>query len=239
MPEILHISEITIDVIKKNIKNIHLAVLAPQGKVRITAPLRMSLDAIRRYAISKLPWIRRHQKAMQSRARETPCEHHDREGYYVWGKRYSLALVEQEAPASIELGHSELLLRVRPGTDVPYRQALLASWYRQQLRLVVEPLLIKWSAILGVRVKRLFVQQMKTKWGSCNPRAATIRLNTELAKKSPEYLEYVLLHELAHLLEPRHNKRFYSIIEQHLPEWSHVRDQLNKSHLAEVDPDVP
>ncbi len=232
MPEILHIRDITIEVVLKNIKHIHLTVHPPQGKVRVTAPRRMQLETIRLFALSKLQWIRKKQEAMRLQDRETIREYLNRESHCVWGKRYLLRVVERDAPATVALGHSELLLHVRAGTDQSHHRELLASWYRDQLRVAVEPLIKQWSGVLGVSVKRLFVQQMKTKWGSCNPRARTIRLNTELAKKPPEYLEYVLLHELVHLIEPSHNDRFYSILARHLPQWSSLRDQLNRTPLV-------
>ncbi|MFB1478787.1 M48 family metallopeptidase [Corallococcus sp. RDP092CA] len=235
MSELLLIGGVHVEVVKRNIKNVHLTVHPPEGRVRIAAPQRMQKDAIRLFAISKLPWIRRQQDAMRAQEREPSREYLDRESHYVWGRRYLLRITEREAPAAVELGHREMVLYVRPGADEARRQDVLALWYRDQLRLAVAPLMKKWASALCVRVERLFVQQMTTKWGSCNPTAATIRLNTELAKKPPECMEYVLVHELVHLIEPTHGDRFRSIMDQHLPQWPHLRDELNRAPLAHVD----
>jgi predicted metal-dependent hydrolase len=235
MHELLVIGDVHVEVVKKDIKNVHLTVYPPEGRVRIAAPQRMQKDAIRLFAISKLPWIRHQQDAIRAQERESAREYLDRESHYVWGQRYLLRITERDAPAAVELGHRELILYVRPGTDEVRRQDVLAFWYREQLRATVAPLMMKWTSALSVRVEHLFVQRMTTKWGSCNPTAATIRLNTELAKKPPECMEYVLVHELTHILEPTHSDRFRSIMDQHLPHWPHLRDELNRAPLAHVD----
>ena len=151
----------------------------------------------------------------------------DRESHYVWGKRYLLTIAESDEPPSIELTHSRMLLRVRPGTDEHKRQALIEEWYREQLKEAVPPLLARWQPLLGVRVERFFVQRMKTKWGSCNYKARTIRLNTELAKKPVECLEYIVVHELVHLLEPTHNAHFVALMDRFMPQWQFHRQVLN------------
>jgi hypothetical protein len=235
MSEVLAIGDLLVEVVKRDIKNVHLTVHPPQGRVRIAAPERMQLDTIRLFAISKLAWIRRQQRAMQVQEREPPREYIDRESHYVWGRRYLLKIVERDAPTAIDLQHHELVLYVRPGARESRRQELLAHWYRDQVREAVPPLMAKWTAALKVEVGQLFVQRMKTKWGSCNATAATIRLNTELAKKPVECLEYVLLHELVHLLEPKHSDRFRGIMDRCLPQWPHVRDELNRAPLGHLD----
>lgn len=235
MSEVFEIGDVSVEVVKKDIKNVHLTVHPPHGRVRIAAPERMKLDTIRLFAISKLAWIRREQAAMRAQQREPPREYIDRESHYLWGRRYLLKLVEREAPTAVEVTHSVLVLYIRPGTSESRRHEVLAHWYRDQVRAAVGPLMAKWTAALHVEAGRLFVQHMKTKWGSCNPTAATIRLNTELAKKPLECLEYVLIHELAHLLEPTHNDRFRRIIDRHLPHWPHVRDELNRAPLGHLD----
>ena len=194
----LTLGDITVDVMFKDIKNVHLSVHPPTGRVRISAPLRMSLDNIRVFAISKLGWIKQQQKKLQEQQRETPREYLDRESHYVWGKRYLLEVIQIDQPPSIELKHNRMLLRVRPGTDENRRQALVEGWYREQIKNAVPPLIARWETMMGVTVNRFFVQRMKTKWGSCNPAAGHIRLNTELAKKPPECLEYIVVHEMTH-----------------------------------------
>ncbi len=227
----IELGEITVDLTLKDIKNVHLSVHPPTGKVRISAPRRMSLDTIRVFAISKLEWIKQQQATLREQERETPREYIDRESHYVWGKRYLLALTESDEPPSIELKHRRMLLRVRPGTAEEKREALVEAWYRNQIRKAVPPLLARWQPLLDVEVERWFVQRMKTKWGSCNHRARTIRLNTELAKKPAECLEYIVVHELVHLLEPTHNARFIALMDRFMPKWQFHRDMLNRLPL--------
>src|SRR2546425_822228 len=194
--------DITADVVLKDIKNIHLSVYPPSGRVRIAAPSRMRLDTIRVFAISKLGWIKQQQQKLQAQERETPREYLDRESHYVWGKRYLLKVIEGHEAPSVALQHRWMLLRVHPGTDAKKKRAIVEAWYRQQLKKAVPPLIARWEPLMGVKVERFFVRRMKTKWGSCNHGARTLRLNTELAKKPRECLEYIIVHEMTHLLEP-------------------------------------
>jgi len=224
----IELGDITADVILKDIKNVHLSVYPPTGHVRISAPRRMSLDTIRVFAISKLDWIKQQQAKLREQERETPREYVERESHYVWGKRYLLTVTESDEPPAIELKHSRMILRVRPGTDEDKRRALVEAWYRERLNEAVPPLLARWQPLLDVKVERWFVQRMKTKWGSCNHRARTIRLNTELAKKPRECLEYIVVHELVHLLEPTHNARFIALMDRFMPRWQLHRQVLNR-----------
>lgn len=224
----IDLGEISADVVRKSIKNIHLSVYPPDGHVRIAAPLHMNLDTIRVFAISKLAWIKSQQRKMLAQERETPREYLDRESHYVWGKRYLLKVIEHDAAPAIELKHSKLVLHVRPGTNDIRRQEILDAWYREQIKAEVPALLTKWQPLMGVRAGRVFVQRMKTKWGSCNPTARSIRLNTDLAKKPPECLEYIVVHELAHLIEPTHNARFTALMALFMPKWQHLREELNR-----------
>ncbi len=224
----IKLGDIAVDVVLKDIKNVHLSVHPPTGRVRISAPKRMSIDTIRVFAISKLDWITQKQTKLREQERETPREYIDRESHYVWGKRYLLTVSESDERPLIELKHSSMLLRVRPRTDEDKRQALVEAWYRERLREAVTPLLERWQPLLGVTVERFFVQRMKTKWGSCNHLARTIRLNTELAKKPPECLEYIVVHELVHLLESTHNARFVALMDRFMPKWQFHRQVLNR-----------
>lgn len=223
----LTLGDLTVDVVLKNIKNIHLSVYPPTGRVRISAPARMELETIRLFALSKLGWIRAQQRKLQAQPRETPREYLERESHYVWGERYLLEIRECGASPKVELLHKTLRIWVRPQTSIDKREALLESWYREQLREAAAPLVAKWQAKLGVRVDEVVVRRMKTRWGSCTPARQAIRLNTDLAKKPPICLEYVIVHELVHLLEPTHNHRFVSLMGQHLPNWPAYRDELN------------
>lgn len=231
----IDLGEFSADVIRKSIKNVHLSVYPPDGRVRISAPLHMELETIRVFAISKLAWIKRQQRKMLAQERETPREYLDRESHFVWGKRYLLKLVEAEAAPCIDLKHSKLVLQVRPGTDEVRRQEILDAWYREQIKVAIPELLRKWEPLMGVKAGQVFVQQMKTKWGSCNPASGSIRLNTDLAKKPPECLEYIVVHELAHLIEPTHNARFVALMDLFLPQWKHVKDELNRLPVRHED----
>jgi predicted metal-dependent hydrolase len=227
MPQI-QLGDMVVDVLFKDIKNIHLSVYPPDGKVRISAPLRMNIDTIRVFAIAKLAWIRQQQKKLREQGRETPREYLDRESHYVWGKRYLLGVTEKDAAPKIELNHNQIRLQVRPATPQAKRQALLEQWYRETIKEAIPPLIAKWEPMMDVKVERFFVQRMKTKWGSCSPATKSIRLNTDLAKKPPECLEYIVVHEMVHLLEPSHNNRFISLMDQFMPTWRFHKDELNK-----------
>ncbi len=222
------LGEITVDVVQKDIKNIHLSVYPPNGRVHISAPLRMSADTIRVFAISKLGWIKQQQRKLREQERETPREYLDRESHYVWGKRYLLNVVEIDQPPGVELKHSRMLLRARPGSTQENVEAVVDAWYRKQIKEAAMPLIAKWEPLLGVKVQKLFVRQMKTRWGSCNPSSASIRLNTDLAKKPRECLEYIVVHEMVHLLEPTHNKRFVTLMDRYMPKWQFYRQSLNR-----------
>ena len=232
IPVQLELGSITVDVVLKDIKHIHLSVYPPTGRVRISAPQRMNLDNIRVFALSKLGWIQQQQRKLLVQSRETPREYLDLESYYLWGKRYLLRVIEAEVPSRVEVSHNKLHLWVRPDSSLEKKQALLEAWYRQQLRDATPTLITKWEPLMGVRVKRVLVQKMKTRWGSCNPSAASIRLNTDLAKKPVECLEYIVVHEMTHLLEPTHNRRFVSLMNGFLPHWQQHRDALNALPLS-------
>lgn len=229
----LKLGDITMDVVLKDIKNVHLSVYPPTGYVRISAPRRMSLDTIRVFAISKLGWIKKQQAKLRQQEREPPREYVDRESHYLWGKRHLLTVSEIDSAPSIEVKNGRMLLQVRPGADARRRQALVEGWYREHIREVVPSLLTRWQPLMGVKIERFFVRRMKTKWGSCNYRARTIRLNTELAKRPPECLEYIVVHELAHLLEPSHNARFTEYMDRFMPGWRVNREELNRAPLAD------
>jgi len=231
----INLGDIAVDVVFKDIKNVHLSVYPPDGKVRISAPSRMSLDTLRAFVISKLAWIKQQQKNLREQTRETPREFLERESHYLWGSRYLLKVIEEDAAPTVVLKPGTMVLRVRPGASEEKKDAIISGWYRQQIRLVAAELFAKWEPVLGVKVERLFVQRMKTKWGSCNTKLHTIRLNTELAKKPRECLEYVVVHELVHLLERHHNKRFIALMDNYMPQWRQYRDMLNQAPLGHED----
>ena len=182
-----------------------------------------------------MPWIKRQQLKLQEQERETPREYLDRESHYVWGKRHLLSVIECDLAPEIALKHNRMILTVRVGTDEAAKEVVVAQWYREQIKAVAPELIAKWGPILGVSVNRFFVQQMKTKWGSCNPHACAIRLNTELAKKPKECLEYIVLHEMVHLIEPTHNARFVALMDQFMPKWQFFRQRLNRLPVRHAD----
>lgn len=212
----------------KDIRNVHLVVLPPMGRVRISAPRRMALDTVRVFALSKLGWIKEQRDQLARQEREPVREYLERESHYLWGRRYLLNLAEADAAPSVALRHRSLRVTTRPGADQTARAALMSRWYRDRLRERAAPLVERWRLLLGVEVRAVYVQHMKTKWGSCSPSRQTIRLNTELAKKPPACLEYVIVHELLHLLEPNHGPYFRSLMNAVLPQWEAFRAELNR-----------
>lgn len=219
---------IPVDVIKKDIKNIHLSVHPPTGRVRIAAPLRMNLDTIRVFAISKLAWVKQQQQKLREQEREAPREYLERESHYFWGRRYLLKLVEHESAPRIEIRHNKMYLYARAGLSEAKRQSVVEQWYRIQLKEAIPPLIEKWQELMAVQVAAFHVRRMRTKWGSCNPVRQSILLNLDLVKKPRECLEYLVVHELAHLIEPTHNARFVSLMDQFMPKWQFYRTELNR-----------
>ena len=235
MTETIELGDMVVDVIQKDIKNIHLSVHPPTGRVRISAPSRMSLDTIRIFAISKLGWIKKRQRSLREQERETLREYLPRESHFVWGKRYLLEISEGDQRPFVDLKHSQIFLRVRPGTDAKRRQAIMEEWYREQIKKAAPPLIARWEAVIGVKVARFYVRRMRTKWGSCNPMRRSIRLNTDLAKKPRECLEYIVVHEMVHFLARTHNARFIDLMDQLMPRWQFHRDQLNRLPVSHHD----
>jgi predicted metal-dependent hydrolase len=227
----INLGDISVKVVKRDIKNIHLSVYPPTGAVRISAPLRMKSDTIRVFAISKLGWIKKQQEKLKKQDREAPRDYLDRESHYLWGERYLLKIVEEDAPPWVELKHKKILLYIRPGANQEKKEAILDEWYREKLKEAIPPLIAKWEKLIKVKVNRFYVRRMKTKWGSCNPSAKSIRINTELVKKLPDCLEYIVVHEMAHLRERTHNKRFIALMDSLLPKWEFYREMLNQSPL--------
>ena len=232
MAETIKIGDIVIAVTRKDIKHVHLSVHPPNGRVTLVAPSRTRLEVARAYAISKLGWIRKQQAKLREQARETPRQFIQRESHYLWGRRYLLSVVERDAKPRVTLDHRRITLAVRPGSGRAKREAVMNQWHRSLLHAAVPPLIRKWESRLGVNVEGYFLQRMKTKWGGCNHRAGNIRLNTELVKKPKDLLEYVIVHEMAHLLEPTHSDRFVAMLEKHYPTWREARVELNELPLA-------
>ena len=232
MSEIIQLGELSVLMTRKDIKNVHLSVYPPDGRVTLVAPLATRLDVARAYAITRLGWIRQQQAKLKNQARETPRKFIERESHYLWGKRHLLSVAYRDAKPSVSLDHKRITLTVRPGTGAQRRAEVIHDWHKSLLHETVPPLIQKWESKLKVKVAGYFLQRMKTKWGSCNHRAEHIRLNTELVKKPKDLLEYVIVHEMAHLLEPTHSERFAAILDKHWPTWREARTELNDLPLS-------
>jgi predicted metal-dependent hydrolase len=232
MTEVIQLAEISIELTRKSVKHVHLTVHPPDGRVTLIAPTSTQLDVIRAYAISKLSWLRAQREKLAAQVREPPRKFIDRESHYLWGRRYLLTVRHKEARPSVTLDPKRIILAVRPGSDLGKRTAVMHEWHKQLLHIEVPPLVRKWESKLKVEVVGYYLQRMKTKWGSCNYRAGNIRLNTELVKKPKDLLEYVIVHEMAHLLEPTHSERFVKILEKHYPTWREARAELNDLPLS-------
>jgi predicted metal-dependent hydrolase len=239
-PGKISLGEITVELVRKKIRSIRLSVRPPDGRVRMSAPIRVGLETLRRFAIGKLGWIRKHQSRLRQEPREPSRRHLDGERHFVWGKPYRLRVQETAAPPSVELTLDELVLRVRPGASARKREAVIEAWYRERLKEAAPPLIAKWQPVMGVTVGQLFTQRMRTRWGTCNTRSRSIRLNTELVRKPLACLEYIIVHEMTHLLEPSHNRRFKILMSRFMPDWTVHRQALRRplaSHPA-LSPEI-
>ena len=229
----LTVAGIDVDVVYKDIKNLHLAVYPPLGRVRVAAPTRLDDDAIRLAVVQRLPWIKQQREQLQSAERQSEREMLPGESHYLWGRR--LRLDVSTGRPKVEARGSRLLISSPAGADASGRRAQLERWYRKQLRDAVPAILDKWQPTIGREAKAWVVQHMRTKWGTCNPERARIIFNIELAKKHPSCLEYIAVHELTHLHERIHNDRFVTLMDGYLPSWRALRDELNGSPLAQEE----
>lgn len=229
----LTVSGIRVQIERKDIKNLHLGVYPPNGRVRVAAPLVISNDAIRLAVIDKLGWIRRQRTKFAEQPRQSAREMVNGESHYVFGRRYRLRVHEQPGKQYVALrGIASLDLFVNPTRTIEQREAVLLRWYRQKLKELVGPMVEQWQSTLGVQANSWDIKKMKTKWGSCNPASKRLWFNLELAKKPVQCVEYIVAHELAHLLERNHTDRFTRLLDQHLPSWRQHREVLNMQHLA-------
>ena len=232
MVELIELGEICISLTRKAVKNVHLTVHPPEGRVSLVAPTSTRTEVARAYAISRLGWIRQQQRALREQARESPRLFIARETHLLWGRQYLLAVNEIEAKPCVKLAHRQITLCVRPGSHAAKRAEVMHEWHKSQLHAVIPEMIAEWESRLGVKVSRYFLQRMKTRWGSCNSVAGTIRLNTELVKKPKDLVAYVVLHEMLHLIEPSHGERFVALMEKHWPQWREARLVLNELPLG-------
>jgi predicted metal-dependent hydrolase len=231
----IHIGNIIVEVTQKDIKNVHLSVYPPLGQVKIAAPERMELDTIRIYAISKLSWIRKQQAKILSQKREAPREYITRESHYYLGKRYLLNVIEHNSPPVVKLKHNKIELYIRPGTNSQKRKEILEEWYRNQLKELVRKQINKWEDIMNVQTNDFGIKKMRTKWGTCNIEAKRIWINLELAKKPIQCIDYIIVHELTHLMERNHNSKFVAIMDNYLPNWKELKVELNKLPVSHTE----
>ena len=228
----LTIRGIDIDVIYKDIKNLHIGVYPPLGRVRVAAPNRLDDDQVRLAVIQRLPWFKRQRAKLRSAERQSEREMVTGESHYVWGVRRRLKVVERPGRAHFEIDGERLVLYVPADTSADKRRIYLDRWYRDQLREVIPELITRWEQTLDVTVPKWTIRRMKTKWGSCNRETRHIWFNVELAKKHPDCLEYIVVHEMTHYFERNHGERFTSLMDQHLANWRSRRDQLNAAPLG-------
>ncbi len=229
----IDVNGLVVDVVRKDIKNLHLAVYPPNGRVRVAAPLRINDEAVRLAVIARLAWIKRQQFKFESQDRQSEREYVSGESHYFQGRRYLLNVVYRDGPPQVVIrNNTRMDLFVRTGSDIIQRERVLITWYRRQLKELIPPLIVKWEDRMGVQVADWGVKQMKTRWGTCNIEAGRIWLNLELVKKPARCLEYIVVHEMVHLLERHHNDRFSQLMTKFLPQWRLLRDVLNREPLA-------
>ena len=227
----LTISDIEVQVHRKNVKNLNLRVYPAKKEVKISVPKRAPETVIHTFIESRASWIKEHLHRVPAKKVRPKSEFETGETVFVWGKPFALNVIQREKPPEVYIRNDhELFLQVRPGADSSKKEQVLNEWYRKQLKASIPNLIAKWEPVMGVSVSEFGVKRMKTRWGTCNIRARRIWLNLELAKKRPEFLEYVVVHEMVHLLERLHNKRFYAYMTQFFPQWRSLKKELNSSH---------
>tara|TARA_Y100000031_G_C8208797_1_gene379909 strand:+ start:481 stop:1209 length:729 start_codon:yes stop_codon:yes gene_type:complete len=230
---LLKVGGIEAVILRKTVKNLHLNVLPPAGKVRVTAPPDMGDDAIRTFLATRLGWIKKQQSKFRGQERQTPREYVSGETHYYFGKKYRLELVEENIKPFVKLkGKNKILLSVRPKSDILKREQIMQDWYRGELRTFLTDMINKWEKRIGVKAVKWGIRRMKTRWGTCNHKAKTIWLNLELVKKPESCIEYAVVHELIHLIEEKHSNKFMALMDKHLPKWKSEKEELNRLILA-------
>ena len=229
----LTIGDLAVEIVRKDIKNLYLGVYPPKGRVRVAAPLAVTDEALRLAVISKLGWIRQQQARFAAQPHPLPREMVNGESHYLMGQRYRLRIMAYTGPPRIYCNGAQFIdLYARSDSSPEQRHRILQRWYREQLRMLIPPLLEKWQPVLAVQVAEWGVKRMKTRWGTCNIAARRIWLNLELIKKPVRCLEYIVVHELMHLLERNHTDRFKALMSHHLPHWRLIREELNRAPLG-------
>jgi predicted metal-dependent hydrolase len=227
------ICDLEIETVKKDIKNIHLAVCPPNGKVRVAAPLKTTDEAIKQLIISRMPWIKKQQIKFHRQERQSKREYVSGESHYFLGNRYRLNVIPTDTKPRVEVkSKTRINMFTMPQASVEEKERLMDGFYRSELKKIIPPLVCKWEEITGLHAKEIKVKKMKTKWGTCNPKCGRIWLNLELAKKPVRCLEYVVVHELIHLKEKHHNEHFKLLLKAYLPQWEQSKQELNSGVLS-------
>lgn len=226
----LTIADIEVQVVRKRIKRLNLAIYPPDGRVRISVPHQVSDAHVRDVILSRLDWIREKQAYFQRRPPPPVMHYITGEMHAVFGKKYPLQVIHGQGRQDVLLDQSGVLkLCVKQGASVAVRQKLLDDWYRDEMKLRLPSLIAKWEPLIGKKVSECRIRKMRTRWGTCHISRRRIWFNLELAKKPVECLEYVMVHEMVHLLERNHTPRFHRFMDQFLPDWRVIKDRLNHS----------
>jgi len=232
----IKVGNYTTEIVRKEIKNMHLGVYPPTGRIRVAVPLKTSDESIRLLIVSKIPWIKKQQAKFINQERQSKRDYISGESHYFLGRRYLLKVIDIEPIPRVEIKRkTRINLYVKPNSTQQHREKLLDNWYRLEIKKQIEFLGDKWSKIIGIKANKISVRKMKTKWGTCNPRSRRILLNLELAKKPSHCLEYVFVHEMIHLLEKKHSVKFQNYMDKFLPKWKQLKQELNKSPLNYID----
>lgn len=230
---LLQISGIEVLVLRKSVKNLHLNVLPPVGKVRVTAPAYMKNDVIQTFLATRISWIKKQQAKFQAQERQAPREFVSGETHYYLGNKYRLEVITDNVKPKVEIkGKKKIVLNVRPESTVSKREQTIQNWYRERLRTLLCQTIPKWERKIGVKAQNWGIKRMKTRWGTCHNNVKRIWFNLELAKKPESCIEYVIVHELMHLVEKKHNSNFIALMDKHLPKWRSEREELNRSVLS-------
>jgi predicted metal-dependent hydrolase len=229
----MQIGNLEVQVVRKPIKNLHLSVLPPKGRLRVSAPIHTTDDAIRMLIATRIPWINKQKAKFEDQERQTPREYVSGESHYLWGRRYLLEVVHEKRPRQVTLkGKRKIVLQIPPDYPTPKRDEVMMNWYRKQLRQEAAAFFEKWQEKIGVQPSKWGIKRMKTRWGTCNHEAGRIWINLELAKKPIEFTEYIIVHELVHLIEKNHSDRFLDLMTKYLPKWRSLKEELNRFILS-------
>jgi predicted metal-dependent hydrolase len=230
MTEVFQLDDIAIEAEYRRVKTMCITVYPPDGRVFIAVPLNTAPGVVREFAAAKLPWIKKHREIFRAHAQISgPLKNNA--PVYIWGKAHTLKIIERKGNAKIIVDDEQMTMYVKPNSTKEKKQQILDKWYRLVINKTAPQIISKWEPVIGVKVQGLYLRKMKTHWGSCNYERQTIRLNSELVKQKSECLEYVIVHEMVHIIEPTHNRNFYRLMNKFLPDWKVIRKKMNTGEL--------